>query len=73
VLEWAREVNKFACEAVYKRGVNWIKTHDLSEAYYEEHKELVAQLVAKAGLRLGCWLNDIAEVLSSEARGRVDL
>jgi len=26
VLGWAQEVNKLACEAVYKRGVSWIKT-----------------------------------------------
>jgi len=50
VLDWAEEVNKFAREKVYKCAVRWIKTHDLSEAW----------LVAKAGLRLGCWLNSIA-------------
>jgi len=71
VIKWAGEVNKYACEAVYKRGVRWIKEHDLSEEYYEENKELVERLVAKAGLRLGCWLNSIAEVLSSGKEGGV--
>jgi len=72
VVEWAQEVNGHACDAVYNPGVEWLRGHDLSEGYYEDHKALVEELVGKAGMRLGCWLNVIAEKLGVDEEGPMD-
>lgn len=68
ILEWAKEVNVHACQAVYKPGLTWLKKNDLSEKYFEDNKQLVEDLIAKAGLRLGCWLNTLADSLKPESQ-----
>jgi hypothetical protein len=65
ILGWAREANKVACSHVFKRSVDWIKKHDLSETYYDDNWAIVDELVGKAGVRLGAWLNAIAATLAA--------
>jgi len=70
IVNWASESNKAVCEAVMKKGEQWIRGHDLSGEYTVENGRVVDDLVGKAGLRLAAWLNEIAEEVG---RQRVDL
>ncbi|KAJ0164214.1 Nuclease S1 [Colletotrichum tanaceti] len=65
-LGWASESNAFVCSHVLKPGLAWLKGNDLSEGYFEENWEVVEEVIGKAGVRLGAWLNAIAERLASE-------
>jgi hypothetical protein len=53
---------------VLKRGEAWIKSHDLSEEYFDENWEVVDDRIGKAGLRLAAWLNAIASGVSPGSR-----
>jgi len=63
-LEWATEANSHVCGAVLGRGVDWIKSNDLGGVYYNEAVPVVNDLVGKAGLRLGTWINALAATTS---------
>ncbi|KIW87963.1 uncharacterized protein Z519_11548 [Cladophialophora bantiana CBS 173.52] len=74
-LEWASQANAFICTYVLKDvGVNlgpdpceqcclwdWQGPADLSKEYYEGAVPIVEEQVAKAGWRLGQWINALAE------------
>lgn len=61
-LEWAEEGNAWICDNVLKPGVEWLKDrrNDLAGEYFDDAVPVVDELVAKAGLRLGAWLNALA-------------
>ncbi|KAH0848690.1 hypothetical protein FOPE_02598 [Fonsecaea pedrosoi] len=74
-LAWASEANAFICTYVLKDvGINlgpdpcetccnweWRGPDDLSDAYYRGAVPIVEEQVAKAGWRLGQWINALAE------------
>ncbi|KAI8300170.1 Nuclease S1 [Colletotrichum sp. SAR11_240] len=65
-LGWATESNAFVCSHVLKPGLQWLKAHDLSEGYYDQTWEVVDEVIGRAGVRLGAWLNAVAAKLASE-------
>ncbi|KAK1462418.1 S1/P1 Nuclease [Colletotrichum cuscutae] len=67
-LGWATESNAYVCSHVLKKGLAWLKSNDLSEGYFDENWEVVDEVIGKAGVRLGAWLNAIAERLSAEKK-----
>ncbi|GKT64206.1 S1/P1 Nuclease [Colletotrichum tofieldiae] len=67
-LGWASESNAFVCSHVLKPGLAFLKGNDLSEGYFEENWEVVEEVIGRAGVRLGAWLNAIAERLAGEKR-----
>jgi hypothetical protein len=74
-LNWASEANGYVCSYVLKDvGINtgpdpceecceweWQGPEDLSKEYYEGAVSIVEEQVAKAGWRLGQWINALAE------------
>ncbi|KAF2269120.1 phospholipase C/P1 nuclease [Lojkania enalia] len=60
-LVWATEANQWICDVVLRNGVEWIEENDLGGEYYEEAAPVVTDLMAKAGLRLGAWINELAK------------
>ena len=74
-LVWASQANKFVCSYVlkdvgYSTGPDgcdtcckweWQGPADVSKEYYEGAVPIVEQQVAKAGWRLGQWINALAE------------
>ncbi|OAL37675.1 hypothetical protein AYO20_03182 [Fonsecaea nubica] len=74
-LAWASEANAFICTYVLKDvGINlgpdpcetccnweWRGPDDLSDVYYKGAVPIVEEQVAKAGWRLGQWINALAE------------
>jgi hypothetical protein len=75
-LKWAGEANKFVCSYALKYGENlgpddpkddddcqwkWKGPGDLSKEYHDGAVPIVTDLVAKAGWRLGAWVNALAE------------
>ncbi|KAH0438518.1 S1/P1 Nuclease [Colletotrichum camelliae] len=65
-LGWATESNAFVCSHVLKPGLQWLKANDLSEGYYDQTWEVVDEVIGRAGVRLGAWLNAVAAKLASE-------
>lgn len=72
-LKWANEANAFICTYVLKDGKNlgrdrdeddcrweWHGPEDVSKEYYEGAVPIVTDQVAKAGWRLGAWVNALA-------------
>lgn len=72
-LKWANEANAFICTYVLKDGKNlgrdrdeddcrweWHGPEDVSKEYYEGGVPIVEDQVAKAGYRLGAWVNALA-------------
>ncbi|KAH0565671.1 hypothetical protein GP486_000927 [Trichoglossum hirsutum] len=72
-LVWAGEANEYVCGYVLKDGVDGVTGgRDLSEDYYDGAVPIVDELVAKAGFRLGEWINELAtERAAMVARGVV--
>lgn len=60
-LVWAGEANKEVCAYVLKDDVEGVENQDLSGEYYDGAVPIVEELIAKAGYRLGAWLNALAE------------
>lgn len=74
-LAWASEANAYICKYVLKDvGRNtgpdgcetccewdWQGPEDLSKEYYEGAVPIIEEQVAKAGWRLGVWINALAE------------
>ncbi|EXJ85947.1 hypothetical protein A1O1_06316 [Capronia coronata CBS 617.96] len=57
-MEWASEANAFVCTDVLQEGVDAVEDDgDLSRSYYEAHYDVARVQIAKAGYRLGIWLN----------------
>ena len=79
-LLWANEANAYICSYVLKQGKNlgldrndtdcrwqWRGPADVSKGYYEGAVPIVEEQVAKAGWRLGAWVNALA---AQRAAGR---
>jgi hypothetical protein len=61
-LRWATESNQWNCKYVLKD----LPSDDLGDAYYEGAVPIVDELIGKAGLRLGAWINALAAARSSQ-------
>ncbi|TDZ16513.1 Nuclease S1 [Colletotrichum orbiculare MAFF 240422] len=59
-VDWATESNAYVCSHVLKNGLDWLKSRDLSEGYFDDNWEVVDDVIGKAGVRLGAWLNAVA-------------
>jgi hypothetical protein len=68
-LLWAGDANKFVCTYVLKDDVEGVEGVDLSGGYYEGAVPVIDEMIAKAGRRLGAWLNALA---AQEAKGKAD-
>ena len=59
-MTWAKEANTYVCSDVLVGGVDAVEDDDLSGSYYKAHVEVARVQIARAGYRLGAWLNLIA-------------
>jgi hypothetical protein len=59
-LLWAGDANRFVCQYVLKDDVEGVEGVDLAGEYYEGAVPVIDQMIAKAGRRLGAWLNALA-------------
>ena len=59
-MTWANGANGFVCSDVLKGGIDAVESGDLSGSYYVAHSQVALEQIAKAGVRLGAWLNLIA-------------
>lgn len=59
-LVWAGEANAQVCAYVLKDDVEGVEGRDLSKDYYDGAVPIVNTLIARAGFRLGAWLNALA-------------
>lgn len=64
-LVWASEANAYVCSDVLAAGVSAVESGDLSGSYYSAHLEVARVQIARAGYRLGAWLNLIAAAAST--------
>ena len=56
-LTWAKEANGYVCSDVLSAGVDAVEEGDLSGSYYKAHFDVARVQIARAGYRLGAWLN----------------
>ncbi|KAK4161190.1 S1/P1 nuclease [Cladorrhinum sp. PSN259] len=70
VIGYATESNKLVCTNALRDGEEWVLSHDLSGAYYEENKDVVHRQVGKAGRRLAGWMNAVARELGNIEGGK---
>ncbi|KIW95063.1 uncharacterized protein Z519_03644 [Cladophialophora bantiana CBS 173.52] len=56
-MAWASEANAFVCTDVLSAGVDAVEEDDLSGTYYKAHYDVARTQIARAGYRLGAWLN----------------
>ncbi|EXJ85036.1 hypothetical protein A1O3_05711 [Capronia epimyces CBS 606.96] len=55
---WASEANAYVCSDVLHAGVDAVEEGgDLSGTYYQAHYDVARVQIARAGYRLGAWLN----------------
>jgi hypothetical protein len=54
---WAKEANGYVCSDVLAAGVDAVEEGDLSKTYYTQHFDVARVQIARAGYRLGAWLN----------------
>ena len=59
-MTWASQANAFVCSDVLVGGVSAVEKGDLDGAYYTAHVDVARTQIARAGYRLGAWLNLIA-------------
>jgi len=59
-MSWASDSNSFVCSEVIPSGVSAVEDTDLSKTYYTKVLPTIKLQIAKAGYRLGAWLNLIA-------------
>ena len=64
-LAWATESNGWICKYVLQPSVDWIEQNDLGGDYFNGAVTVVDDLIGKAGLRLGAWLNALAAARST--------
>lgn len=57
---WATDSNAYVCTTVMPDGYTVLEDGDLSTTYYQSAIPVIEQQLAKAGYRLGAWLNLIA-------------
>jgi hypothetical protein len=56
-MTWAKEANGYVCSDVLSAGVDAVEEGDLSGSYYKAHYDVARIQLARAGFRLGAWLN----------------
>ena len=56
-MTWASETNEYVCSDVLSAGVDAVEEGDLSGSYYQAHFDVARVQLARAGYRLGAWLN----------------
>jgi hypothetical protein len=56
-MTWAEQANAYVCSDVLVDGVNAVESEDLDGSYYTAHVDVVRTQIARAGYRLGAWLN----------------
>jgi hypothetical protein len=56
-MTWATEANAYVCSDVLAAGVDAVEEGDLSGSYYKAHYDVARIQIARAGYRLGAWLN----------------
>ncbi|OCK74962.1 phospholipase C/P1 nuclease, partial [Lepidopterella palustris CBS 459.81] len=59
-LAWATEANAYICSYVLKNGADWLEQNDLGGDYFDGAAPIVDDMISKAGIRLGAWLNALA-------------
>jgi len=64
-LKWATESNSRICKYVLQPSVDWEEQNDLGGECFDGAVSAVDDLIGKAGLRLGAWLNSLATARSS--------
>ena len=62
-LRWANEANSHVCSYV----ISQLTDDDLGGQYFDGAVPIVDELIGKAGLRLGGWINALAAARSQEA------
>lgn len=63
-IAWANDANDFVCSDVLQDGVDAVEKGDLIKAYFEKHGGVVVGLIARAGVRLGALIEEIAKARS---------
>ncbi|OAP60888.1 hypothetical protein AYL99_05890 [Fonsecaea erecta] len=56
-MSWASEANGYVCTDVLAPGIDGVEQGDLSGTYYKAHYDVARIQIARAGYRLGAWLN----------------
>lgn len=64
-LVWATEANTYVCSDVLVGGVTAVESGDLSTAYFNAHYDVARVQIARAGYRLGAWLDLVAAAASA--------
>ena len=64
-LVWATEANSYVCSDVLVGGVTAVESGDLSGAYFNAHYDIARVQIARAGYRLGAWLDLVAAAVSA--------
>jgi len=59
-MTWASQANAYVCSDVLVGGVSAVEKGDLDGTYYTQHVDVARTQIARAGYRLGAWLNLIA-------------
>ncbi len=60
-LVWARDANRFICSYVLKDDVEGVADRELGGEYFDGAVSVVEGLVARAGYRLGRWIEGLAK------------
>lgn len=63
-LRWASEANCRICTHVLQPSVEWLEENDLGDEYFDAAVPVVMEMLGKAGVRLGAWLNALAAAQS---------
>lgn len=63
-LSWAQDSNKFVCSNVVPNGVAALEKGDLATTYGPANEPVVNLQIAKAGYRLGVWLNKLSAAIA---------
>lgn len=64
-LIWAAEANTYVCSDVLLGGISSVESGDLSTAYFNAHYDVARVQIARAGYRLGAWLDLVAAAASA--------
>ncbi|KAH8651920.1 S1/P1 nuclease [Tricladium varicosporioides] len=72
-VQWARESNKWICKYVLQPNVNWLESNDLSLKYFDGAAPIVEELIGKAGVRLGTWLNSMHSIIKTSTENLPDI
>jgi hypothetical protein len=60
-LGWASEANALVCRDVFEGGIDGVEEGELSGKYFDDVQGAVEQQIARAGVRLGAWLELVAK------------